>query len=97
MSSIHPNRKAIDHLAAIRELDLLLMDNFDEAILGIVELTRDESIVSVVAYSLQKILDKLVKGGCTLDEAYEYYEFNIEGAYTGPHTPIYIDDVYLHA
>jgi hypothetical protein len=27
----------------------------------------------------------------TLDEAIEYFEFNVEGAYVGPHTPIFLD------
>lgn len=30
----------------------------------------------------------------TVEEAYEYAEFNIYSAYMGPHTPIYVDETY---
>jgi hypothetical protein len=43
----------------------------------------------VLVYDAEKIRDLLMKrDGMTMEEAREYIEFNIEGAYVGPHTPI---------
>ena len=45
----------------------------------------------VVAYSVSKILDIMIeRDGMTYEEALEFYEFNISGAWMGDYTPIYI-------
>lgn len=65
-------------------------DGLDSAILG-VHIARG-SDVEVLAYSVEKIIDILVsRDGMTNEEAYEFFSFNIEGAYVGEDTPIYID------
>lgn len=64
-------------------------DGLDSAILGVH--TARGSDVEVLAYSVEKIIDILVsRDGMTNDEAYEFFSFNIEGAYVGEDTPIYI-------
>jgi len=72
---------------------MLKMDGFDEAIVGQAQvwvhvdggMTRED----VLIYSGQEILEILVgRDGMDWDEAREYIEFNIEGGYVGPHTPI---------
>jgi hypothetical protein len=49
-----------------------------------------------VAYSEPKVIELLIKHDkMTPDEAMEYYQFNILGAYLGENTPVFIDDVVL--
>lgn len=66
--------------------DLLFADGFDDAILGVAERIGMEA---VVAYSTPKIIEILSRD-MTEDEAVEYFEFNILGAYVGERTPIFV-------
>lgn len=66
--------------------DLLFADGFDDAILGVAERIGMEA---VVAYSTPKIIEILARE-MTEDEAVEYFEFNILGAYVGERTPVFI-------
>jgi len=70
--------------------ELLTLDGFDEAILGVVE----RCDLLVVCYDRNKILEILMRD-MNLDEAMEYFEFNILGAYMGEHTPVYLDYMTL--
>jgi len=70
--------------------DLLTLDGFDEAIIGIVE--RIDLLV--VCYDKQKIL-KILSRDMSEMQALEYYEFNILGAYMGEATPVYLDVMEL--
>ena len=68
--------------------DALMCDGFDEAVIGMAE---RPNLGPVVAYSVSKILDIMVnRDGMTYEEALEFYEYNIAGAWMGEHTPIYI-------
>lgn len=68
--------------------DALLCDGFDDAIIGMAERINLEPIV---AYSVEKILDIMIKrDGMTYEEALEYYDYNIAGAWMGEHTPVFI-------
>ena len=61
-----------------------LADGFDHSILGYDTKGR-------VIYSVNSILDTLVnRDGMDYDEAQEYFGFNIECAYVGDYTPIYM-------
>jgi hypothetical protein len=75
-----------DELAEI-DPDLLLMDGFDDCILGICE---SFGSVPVVAYDCDKVLANLQASGMTYEEAVEYHEFNQAGAYVGERTPVFI-------
>ena len=68
------------------ELLFLSEEEFDEAIIGVSERIGDEP---VVAYDKEKILE-ILSHSMTADEAYEYFEFNILGAYVGEKTPAFI-------
>jgi hypothetical protein len=61
-------------------------DGFDDAIIGV------DLISMRLIYSQKKILLNLVAQGMSLDEAIEYFEFNILGSYVGEQTPIFCDD-----
>lgn len=66
--------------------DLLYADGFDDCILG---MTFRET-VPVVLYSSSRIIQRLSKD-MPEEEAVEYFEFNINGAYVGERTPIYVE------
>jgi hypothetical protein len=70
------------------EEPLLFADGFDDAIIGLAEGFGGNL---AIAYDKQKMLAKLVSDGMSEEEAVEYFDFNIAGAYVGIHTPIYID------
>jgi hypothetical protein len=70
--------------------DLLTLDGFDEAIIGVVE--RIDLLV--VCYDKRKIL-KILSRDMSEMQALEYYEFNILGAYMGESTPVYLDVMEL--
>ena len=70
---------------------MLKIDGHDDAILGPACIWRGSSRVDVLVYDAEKIRDLLMKrDGMTMEEAREYIEFNIEGAYMGPHTAIVV-------
>jgi hypothetical protein len=77
--------------------EALLIDGFDEAIIGMAERIN---LGPVVAYDVDKIIEILAKDmDSELDEdtktsmAYEYFEFNILGAWVGDNTPIFINKI----
>ena len=81
-----------DELAQEWDTELLFLDEdeFDEAIIGVSERMGDEP---VVAYDTTKIVEILSRS-MTVDEAYEYFEFNILGSYVGKKTPIFITTAF---
>ena len=65
----------------------LYADGFDDAIIGI----GRQFNKTIVVYDESKCLDILIKrDGMTEEEAIEFFEFNVVGAYVGEHTPIYV-------
>lgn len=69
----------------------LKIDGHDNAIIGPSFIWRDLSHVSVLVYDAEKIRDNLMQhDGMSAQEAREYIEYNIEGAYMGPHTPVLV-------
>jgi hypothetical protein len=80
-----------DQLAEDWDTELLFLSDkeFDEAIIGVSERIGD---VPVVAYDTTKIVEILSRS-MTVDEAYEFFEFNILGAYVGDRTPVFITTV----
>jgi hypothetical protein len=81
------NQEAI--LEQYPDAEFLFADGLDEAILGI-----DEATMRVI-YSVAKCIDVFIGQGMTVEEAYEYFDFNTRGAYMGNQTPIWCDDVFL--
>jgi hypothetical protein len=67
--------------------DLLFMDGFDSAIIGICIRFGMEP---VVAYDYDKVIKILMVDGCTYEEAVEYHEFNQIGAWVGGKTPAFV-------
>lgn len=78
-------RKIIDE----QEELVILMNGFDDAIIGIVTGFGSERRV---CYDYHKVIDILVKrDGMTEEEAVEFHEYNQLGAYVGEQTPVYIE------
>lgn len=70
---------------------MLKADGFDEAIIGQAMVWRDGGIHNVLVYDAEKMRDILMKrDGMDSLEAREYIEYNVEGAYVGEETPIYV-------
>ena len=68
--------------------DLLLMDGLDDAIIGVSQ-RINEPMLSV--YSWEKIIEILIKrDDMDFEDAVEFIEFNILGAWVGEKTPIIV-------
>ncbi len=82
--------------------EALLVDGFDEAIIGMAERIN---LGPVVAYDVEKIIEILandmevedddLEDGQSIEDvkvskAYEYFYFNTQGAWMGDYTPIFI-------
>jgi len=75
-----------DYLHGIGEEDMLFMDGFDGALIGIGR--RFNEFFAIYDYNL--VIDILIDMGMTVEEAIEYHEFNQAGAWIGKHTPVFI-------
>jgi len=65
----------------------LKADGFNDAIMGIVQRCGQDD---VVLYDTDKVIEGLMKGdGMSYEEAVEYFEFNILGAWVGDGTPAF--------
>jgi hypothetical protein len=72
--------------------ETLKADGFDEAIMGYAGRC---GMNDVLLYSTNKIIQILMeRDGMTDEEAIEFFEFNIKGAYMGEGTPLYYDDLH---
>jgi len=70
------------------EEEILLADGFDKAIIGVSN--NDMRVI----YSKSLCIDILISQGMDEDEALEYFEYNVSGAYLGEKTPIWcLDDI----
>lgn len=64
---------------------LLLADGFDDCLIGLG--VRDGQWVAI--YSIDQMIQELAKT-MSEEDAIDYFEYNIQGAYMGPKTPIYL-------
>ena len=68
--------------------DVLFADGFEDAFLGL----GSRFTYQVAVYDRRKCIKILIaRDGMTPEEAEEYFVFNVEGAYVGEHTPIYLE------
>ena len=76
---------------------MLKITGHDDAILGPALIWGNGERISVLVYDAEAIRTTLMeRDNMDSDEAREYIEFNIEGAYMGPDTPILVwpDDLW---
>jgi len=74
------------------ELLFLDEDEFDEAIIGVVE---GAGVPKRVVYDQDKVIDILLRTIPELDDAIDHFYFNIIGAYVGEHTPVFMSPPVL--
>ena len=68
--------------------EALTADGFDDAIMGIAYRAGSEPLV---AYSISQCIQVLMdRDGMSHDEASEFFEFNVLGAFVGPGTPVFV-------
>ena len=68
---------------------MLRADGFDNAIIGLTTLWNVDG--NVLVYNIDKIIDTLMnRDGMSYEEASEYFELNIQRAYMGEGTPLYV-------
>lgn len=67
---------------------VLTADGFDEAFIGLVDRCGSEP---VACYDVEKCLDVLVRRDkMTREDASEFFEFNVRGAFVGSRTPMFL-------
>jgi hypothetical protein len=73
------------------------IDGHDNAVIGVSFTWRDQNQVQVLIYDAEIIRENLMRDGMDAEEAREYIEFNIEGAYVGEDTPVVVwpDDEWM--
>jgi len=73
---------------------MLKADGLDEAIIGEAYVWRDNAQENVFVYSCDKIAEIIAyRDGMSEQEAIEFIEYNIEGAYVGKNTPVFVWDL----
>lgn len=74
-----------ESLASVNE-EALLADGFEKALIGYVTIFNR----SVALYDRQKCIKILIsRDGMSHEEAEEFFEFNVAGAYMGENTPAF--------
>lgn len=78
-----------EHLMEIlEEEECLTADGFDEALVGC---TYGANVVAV--YDINKMVEILMEEGTDYDDAVEFLDYNVVGAYFGEKTPLYVNFV----
>lgn len=90
---VYEEGRALPRLPNIDELterypdhEFMKADGFDDCVCGVIESFGNPP---VLAYDKDKIIDRLTED-MSREEAYEFFEFNILGAYVGESTPVYL-------
>ncbi len=83
---------AVTHpaVAALAEVDpeILLADGFEDALIGYAQRCGQPPLA---VYDRRRCIDVLVeRDGMTYEEAEEYFEFNVVGAWVGERTPLFL-------
>jgi len=75
--------------------ELLSADGFEDSVIGV---TYDKSAGAYkLVYSRSKCIEVLItRDKMGKEEAEEYFDFNVEGAYMGEKTPIWVDDLMFY-
>ena len=69
--------------------DILLADGFDDAFIGVGSQWHNPPIA---IYDIEKCIDILAdRDGMSVEDAREYFDFNVQGAWVGSLTPMFVD------
>ena len=84
-----------------RNKDIFIWDDFNNALVGYASIMRGGKMVDVALYDKERSIDIIISQSESLgtedptsdaySDALEYVEYNLEGSYIGPGTPILLD------
>lgn len=78
--------RRIEELFGWLDEEVLLFDGFEEALIG---WARPMNSPTLAVYDWNTMIDIMMsRDGCDMDDAIEFIDFNVVGAYVGPQTPI---------
>lgn len=78
---------SMNHLIYRGITDFITIDGFDDCIIGCYEGFSSSGLV----YSKNEIIQTMIeRDGMTLEDALEFYDFNIAGAYVGNNMPVFL-------
>ena len=66
--------------------ELLKLDGFDDAIMGVVQRIG----LQAICYDTHKVIEILMKD-MSEEDAWDYYSYNMLGAYVGESTPVFLE------
>tara|TARA_Y100000593_G_scaffold95082_1_gene199317 strand:- start:2616 stop:2996 length:381 start_codon:yes stop_codon:yes gene_type:complete len=75
-----------DIVSTLEELnpEAIMYDGFDDALVGMIARCGTEPLA---LYDREKCIKLLMDAGSTHEEAEDYFCYNVEGCWAGPHTP----------
>lgn len=85
-------RETIEAVADMMDDGLLLLDGLDDAFIGVSKRVGEETLA---VYSWERIADIFVeRDGMSYEEAAEFIDYNIIGAWMGAKTPIVLIELH---
>ena len=85
MADLMTKQELLDRLAE-EEPESLQADGLDDAIIG----AARQFNRTLVLYDYNKAVEVFMKQGMTYEEAVEWMEFNVVGAWVGEYTPLFL-------
>ena len=70
------------------EKGLLIADGLDHAFVGL--MMRFNVLEPIACYDYDRVIEGYIEEGMTEEEAIEFFEFNVIGAWVGEWTPCYL-------
>lgn len=68
--------------------DVIVADGFEDALIGV----GQQFNKAMAVYDRQKCIEILIeRDGMSDEEAVEYFEYNVTGAWVGEYTPIFLE------
>jgi hypothetical protein len=81
------SRAALKEWISLYNEEALVADGFEDAVIGVAERC---SCPPLVVYDAERCVQILAQGGMDHEEAYEYFYFNVLGAWVGEGTPLFL-------
>ena len=78
-----------ERIAELNE-DALFADGFDDALMGVVYRAAQPP---VACYFYAECIKVLMKDGLSHEDAVDYFEYNVVGAYVGENTPVFMEEM----
>ena len=69
------------------EEGIILADGFESAFVGVGQCF---SKPMQAIYDRDKCIASLINGGASIEDAIEYFEYNVQGAWVGEGTPVFV-------